>query len=106
MSSRQGNWTTSSGDVEEEEAQAVLPVLLLDMARLVTADRDRCEVARDGEAANAETPMARRESALLPGKVVVVVRWRVVVARAARRRLSMATRTRTRTNELLCICAS
>ena len=84
----------------EEEAQAVLPVLLLDMARLVavevavTADLD-CEVARDGEAANAETPKTRRESALLlPGKevlVVEVVRWRVVVARAARRRLSMAT---------------
>lgn len=77
--------------MEEEEEQAVL----LDMARLVavaagTADRD-CEVARDGEAANAETPMARRESALLPPKVVVEVRWRVVVARAARRRLSMAT---------------
>ena len=74
----------------EEEEQEVL----LDMARLAavagTADRD-CEVARDGEAANAETPMARRESALLPPKVVVEVRWRVVVARAARRRLSMAT---------------
>ena len=73
-----------------EEEQEVL----LDMARLVavavSADRD-CEVARDGEAANAETPMARRESALLPGRVVVEVRWRVVVARAARRRLSMAT---------------